>query len=200
MKRDDVFMSQPPTGQPPTGRSPMGQPPIISRVWVMRDYDKCTGCRLCELACSLHHENKFWPESSRVRVFMLVPGVEMPHLCTQCSDYPCVNACPKKALSVDETTGAVKVNNEECIACGICTNACPGKIPHLHPDRKRVVICDLCDGKPECAKTCTALGFNALKTYPRMPSPLYDVYAETPEKITENLARKFYGDKAEELI
>jgi len=35
---------------------------------------------------------------------MLVPGVESPHLCAQCSDYPCVKACPVEALSIDDDT------------------------------------------------------------------------------------------------
>lgn len=28
----------------------------------------CTGCRMCELACSFHHKGVFSPESSSVRV------------------------------------------------------------------------------------------------------------------------------------
>lgn len=178
----------------------MSQQPTITKIWIARDYDKCSGCRLCEIACSLHHEGKIWPEASRVRVFMQVPGVEIPHLCTQCNDYPCVNKCPFKALSTNPTTGAVEVDEEKCTACGICIEACPGKIPHLHPDRKRIVICDLCGGSPECAKMCTSMGFNALMTFFRVPAITYDLYAKTPEELTTNLAYKLYGDKAKELI
>ena len=84
------------------------------RIWIVRDYLKCSGCRKCEIACSLFHENKIWPEASRIRVFMLVPGVEVPHLCAQCDDYPCVESCPVNALSVSEETGAVLVDKEKC--------------------------------------------------------------------------------------
>ena len=178
----------------------MSQPPTVTKIWIARDYPRCSGCRLCEIACSQHHEGKIWPEASRVRVFMQTPGVEVPHLCTQCNNYPCVNACPTKALSVDDVTGAVKVDNAKCTACGICINACPGKIPHLHPDRKRIVICDLCGGDPKCAKICTNMGFNTLTIYPRVPAGTYNLYAKTPEELTKNLAYKFYGDKAKELI
>ncbi|MDQ1279494.1 MAG: protein NrfC [Thermoproteota archaeon] len=178
----------------------MSQPAPVTKIWIMRDYPKCSGCRLCEVACSLKHEGKIWPEASMVRVFMQTPGVEVPHLCTQCSDYPCVNSCPTKALSVNQTTGAVAVDNEKCKACGICIKACPGKIPHLHPDRKRIVICDLCGGDPQCAKVCTAMGFNTLMIYPRVPDITYNLYAKTPADLTKNLAYKFYGEKAKELI
>ena len=178
----------------------MSQPTSVTRVWVARDFAKCSGCRLCEIACSLYHEGKIWPEASRVRVFMQVPGVEVPHLCTQCNNYPCVNSCPFKALSVNETTGAVKVDNEKCTACGVCIIACPGKIPHLHPDRKRIVICDLCDGSPACAKICTRMKFDTLMTVPRVPMGTYDLYAKMPEETAKNLANKFYGKIAKELI
>ena len=51
---------------------------------------------------------------------MLVPGAEFPHLCTQCEDYPCVEACPFKALEVNKETSAVMVNTEKCTGCGKC--------------------------------------------------------------------------------
>jgi len=28
----------------------------MTSIWIVRDYENCTGCRRCELACSLHHE------------------------------------------------------------------------------------------------------------------------------------------------
>ena len=160
---------------------------------------KCSGCRLCEIACSMKHEGRLWPEASRVRVFMLVPGAEAPHLCTQCSDYPCVSSCPQNALSVDDETGAVIVDGEKCISCGACIKACPGEIPHLHPEGDRVVICDLCGGDPECAKVCTAAGYRALTIGTRTSSKNYDLYAIKPEEITKNLVINLYGEKGEEL-
>ena len=48
--------------------------------WIARDYLKCSGCRKCEIACSLFHEKRIWPEASRIRVFMLVPGAEVTTL------------------------------------------------------------------------------------------------------------------------
>ena len=98
-----------------------------SSVWVSREFSKCSGCRKCEIVCSLSHENKIWPEASRVRVFMLVPGAEFPHLCTQCEDYPCVQGCPTKALGVNKETSAVIVNVEKCVGCGKCIDACQEK-------------------------------------------------------------------------
>jgi Fe-S-cluster-containing dehydrogenase component len=171
------------------------------KIWITRDYLKCSGCRKCEIACSLYHENKIWPEASRVRVFMSVPGAEVPHLCVQCDDYPCVESCPFKALSVSEKTGAVLVDEAKCTGCGICIDACPGKIPHLHPSRKRILICDLCDGKPECVKICKEGKWNALGTVKRRGSAAsMKAYARTPEEITHELVVNLYGEKGEELL
>lgn len=171
------------------------------KIWITRDYMKCSGCRKCEIACSLYHENKIWPEASRVRVFMFVPGAEMPHLCVQCDDYPCVESCPLKALSVNGKTGAVIVNEAKCTGCGICINTCPGKIPHLHPGRKRILICDLCDGKPECVKVCQEGKWNALGKVKRRGSAMsMKAYARTPEEISRELVINLYGEKGEELL
>ena len=163
-----------------------------ARIWVDRDYANCSGCRLCEIACSLRHEDRVWPEASRVRVFMLVPGVEIPHLCVQCYDYPCVNSCRFDALRVSEDTGAVQVDAEKCTACGVCTSACPGHVPHLHPWREQVVICDLCDGDPECVKVCQKAGFNALSSIvPRSVGDTERISARTPGRTTSRCSRRF---------
>ena len=166
-----------------------------SPIWIYRNYINCSGCRRCEIACSLNHEGKIWPEASRIRVFMLVPGIEIPHLCVQCHDYPCVNACPVGALSTNRETGAVLVDREKCIACGRCIDACPGKIPYIHPRDNYAVICDLCDGDPKCVKVCSEGGWNALQLIRGFVGYSAKLYAKTPEEITKDLVRIIYGEE-----
>jgi len=178
----------------------LSQPAVVTKIWVARDFAKCSGCRLCEIACSLEHEGRIWPEASMVRVFMYFPGLEVPHLCTQCHDYPCVQSCPFKALGVDEKTGAVEVYRDKCTACGICINACPGQVPHLHPNRKHILICDLCGGDPACAKICTKVGYNCLTTVNRGQDITYDTYAIRPRDVAKNLAINFFGEMGKEVI
>ncbi|MHA1286749.1 MAG: 4Fe-4S dicluster domain-containing protein [Candidatus Thorarchaeota archaeon] len=168
----------------------------VTKPWIIRDYINCSGCRLCEIACSLKHEGRIWPEASRIRVFMLVPGVEIPHTCAQCSNYPCVEACPVQALSVNEETGAVDVDVEKCIACGACIRECPGEVPHMHPEKDHILICDLCGGDPECVKACS---YNCISLGTRSTSINYDLYAIKPEELTKNLAINLYGERGEEL-
>jgi len=176
---------------------------MSNTVWIMRDYMKCTGCRRCEIACSLYHEKKIWPEASRIRIFMLVPGLEVPHLCTQCHDYPCVEACPTepKALSVNQKTGAVMVDRDLCISCGKCIRACPGHVPFLHPGDNKATICDLCGGDPQCVKVCQEAGYDCLRAIPypvgQGEAVHHRVYAKTPKKITEGLTALVFGEKME---
>ena len=168
-------------------------------IWIARELSRCSGCRKCEIACSLFHEKRIWPEASRIRVFMLVPGADFPHFCAQCDGYPCVKSCPVKALLISKKTGAVLVKKRVCIACGKCIDACPGRIPHIHPTENYVLICDLCGGNPQCVKVCREGEWNVLKKISRGNRP-YKLYARKPEEITRDLALKMYGEKAEEFL
>ncbi|TET65193.1 4Fe-4S dicluster domain-containing protein [Candidatus Bathyarchaeota archaeon] len=168
-------------------------------IWIARDLAKCSGCRKCEIACSLFHENRIWPEASRIRIFMLVPGLEFPHFCAQCENYPCVESCPTQALSISPKVGAVLVNVEKCTGCGQCIDACPGRIPHMHPTESSILICDLCGGDPQCVKVCQEGGWNVLKIVLRK-NYAYTLYARTPDEMTRDLAVKIYGEFGEKFL
>jgi Fe-S-cluster-containing hydrogenase component 2 len=46
---------------------------------LMIDVKKCTGCRICELVCSLSHDGECNPLKSRIRVFNIEEeGIDMP--------------------------------------------------------------------------------------------------------------------------
>jgi Fe-S-cluster-containing hydrogenase component 2 len=100
---------------------------------------------------------------------------------------------------VSKKTSAVLVNNGKCTGCGKCIEACPGRIPHIHPTSKKIVICDLCNGKPQCVKVCQEGGWNVLKTVTRREQP-YRLYARKPQEQAKDLATKLYGEKAREFI
>jgi len=141
-----------------------------------------------------------WPEASRVRVFMPFPGVEVPHLCAQCNDYPCIASCPVQALGKDAATGAVIVDRAKCISCGKCIKACPGNVPIHHPGDNKATICDLCNGDPECVKVCTEAGYNALTLVSEGPSVHRKLFAKPPMETAKDLAVLFFGEKGEEVI
>ena len=124
------------------------------------DEEVCTGCRLCESICSFVHEENFNGDKARIKIIKDEPeGKDIPHVCRQCGDAPCVNSCPTGALSRNENTNAVLLDKELCIECGKCAQACPfDAVNFLGSDRKDQkdypYICDLCGGNPECVSRC----------------------------------------------
>jgi carbon-monoxide dehydrogenase iron sulfur subunit len=148
----------------------------------------------------MHHEGWMWPEASRIRVFMPFPGLEVPHFCAQCEDYPCVSSCPVNALSINENTNAVIVDSEKCISCGFCIKACPGKVPFLHPDNNKAVICDLCDGEPECVKVCQEAGYNALILVKENTGEQRKLFAMEPIIVAKDLAVNLFAEKGLEVV
>ncbi|MCX8185293.1 MAG: 4Fe-4S dicluster domain-containing protein [Sulfolobales archaeon] len=162
------------------------------RIWILTNHSLCTGCRLCEIACSLKHEGQVWPSASRITIYEYYPGAPIPHYCIQCPDYPCVSACPTKALSVDQLTGAVLVDPSLCTLCLKCVEACPGKVPKTTRGKSHVLICDLCFGDPACVRECSRVGYNALKTVKKPSNTGIKHYAKPPELVAEEFGRKIY--------
>jgi carbon-monoxide dehydrogenase iron sulfur subunit len=119
------------------------------------DYEKCTGCRLCELVCAVKHDGISNPARSRIKVMKWeAEGLYIPMSCQQCQDAPCMNVCPVKAISRDEELGTVTVNYDVCIGCRSCTLVCPFGAMNFNTIDKRVFKCDLCDGDPQCVRFC----------------------------------------------
>lgn len=131
------------------------------------DYSHCTGCKSCEMLCSLFHDGVNSPERARIHLG-IGPIKTMMHdiyVCQQCEDHPCYNACPNQdaAMCIDEN-GIVYVNKEECLGCGCCVDACPFDPPRVHLAHKDgadyAVKCDLCrgiEGGPICVNNCPAM-------------------------------------------
>jgi anaerobic carbon-monoxide dehydrogenase iron sulfur subunit len=168
-----------------------------AHVWILKTPERCSGCRLCEVVCTLSHEGTIWPEAARIRVFERFPGACTPITCVQCDTYPCVAACPVSALSVNEDTGAVMVDDEACIRCGKCVSACPGTVPRLPEGRESVLICDLCGGDPACVKICQQAGHGALESRTGRYRPVYRTFAEGPVEQNDALAANMYGKAIE---
>ncbi|MFC1867485.1 4Fe-4S dicluster domain-containing protein [Thermodesulfobacteriota bacterium] len=119
------------------------------------DYQKCTGCRTCEMVCSVKHDGVTNPMRSRIKVMKWeAEGLYVPMSCQQCQDAPCMNVCPVKAIYREEDMGRVAVDYDVCIGCRSCVAVCPFGAMGFNVIDKQVIKCDLCDGDPQCVRFC----------------------------------------------
>ncbi|RLG87979.1 MAG: 4Fe-4S dicluster domain-containing protein [Thermoprotei archaeon] len=127
---------------------------MSSRVLIL-DPLKCTGCRICELACSYISRKSFNPAISRIRVITwFEKGISIPIYCQQCDPAPCLEVCPTGALYRDSETGVILWNKDKCIGCKACIAICPFGAIFYDPKEKLITKCDMCNGKPLCVELC----------------------------------------------
>jgi Fe-S-cluster-containing dehydrogenase component len=140
-------------------------PALKQRMLMLTDYQTCSGCQSCLLACSLAKAKAFSPTKSRITLRKIEERcLGIPIVCEHCEEPPCIPACPTSAINKDPKTGIVRVNSDLCTGCKQCSLACP-----LGPETVRfidgkAVLCDLCDGDPACVKTCTQKALMFLPT------------------------------------
>jgi formate dehydrogenase iron-sulfur subunit len=139
------------------------------------DTSKCMGCRACQVAC------KQWNELPAVETeqrgtyenppelsgntWIKVEFIERPgewlfraHTCMHCTDASCEQVCPTGAIS--HQGEIVIIDQEWCIGCGYCVQACPFHIPGRDEEGGTARKCWFCMDRitnglePACAKTC----------------------------------------------
>jgi len=121
------------------------------------DTNLCTGCRVCELVCSLIKEGECNPRKSRIRVLKIdKEGFDLPLFCQHCGEPLCKEVCPVNALSRDTRTGAMILNEDKCIGCRSCSMACPFGVISFDYIKGVSRKCDLCEGEPKCVLFCEA--------------------------------------------
>lgn len=151
---------------------------VIPQGLLISEPSKCTGCQRCEMVCTVKNDGKIHPLISRIKISRNFNyGKEMtadyrkengyfgnfvmsPEACRQCEDAKCAAACPVKAISQSEGTGAWTVDESKCVGCGTCTTACPWNMPTVDPETSKSTKCILCGA---CADNCIT---GALKILP----------------------------------
>jgi len=159
---------------------------------LMIDYEKCTGCRLCELVCSIKHEGVSNPARSRIKVVKWEwEGRYIPMSCQQCLSAPCQAVCPVKAISRDESLNSVVVDYDVCIGCRMCVAACPFGAMKFDNLANQVNKCDLCDGEPQCVRFCETKAIeyvDASKISDKKQLEAAEKYSKIMQKISEALS------------
>ena len=118
--------------------------------------EACTGCKVCEMICSLIAEKKgINPKRSRIRISENPDeGIYIPVVCNLCENTPCIDACPESALSKDKKLSTIRLDKDICSGCGLCVEACDYNAIFLDPVDNIACVCDLCGGEPKCVKYC----------------------------------------------
>jgi Fe-S-cluster-containing dehydrogenase component len=117
----------------------------------------CRDCQACVLGCSLYHDAVCSPARARIVVTKDMARYEFDlRVCHHCTDPDCLAACPVGAMSLDDR-GVVVVDDEVCVQCNACADACPFDAIFFHEATGRYLKCDLCAGRregPLCVQLC----------------------------------------------
>jgi formate hydrogenlyase subunit 2 len=176
--------------------SPQPTPRVVKQAEgvIFPDPTLCIGCLTCEVICSQEHRRVGLSDVPRIRIFkddavkvdnaiqsqpeFRDRGSFHQEPCLQCPTAECLYVCPVDALRVEPKTGARFIDEDRCVTCGRCNEACIFPTSELSlavnnltsdptpPQRSRITYdpnkdvfakCDLCfwrDGGPACVERC----------------------------------------------
>lgn len=151
------------------------------------DGSLCVACRSCQVACKqwnylpgektsffaaaggYQNPSDLSPTTWTIIKFHEVEQKEAVHWffrrhhCFHCTQAACIEACPiepVKAMTRHPEFGTVYVDQNLCIGCGACVDACPYGVPHVNYETEKSRKCTGCYDRvangqlPACAKTC----------------------------------------------
>ena len=182
-------------------------------IGVLTDTTRCIGCRSCEVACSVAHDN-FVPDIENdnaleqirdtsdkqwtvVNRFKTEKGeIFVKKQCMHCWQPACVAACLVNAM-IKTRAGPVTWNGDKCMGCRFCMISCPFDIPKFEYREwnPRIQKCNMCydrllEGKkPACVESCPT---DALMFGPKrqlMEIARHRIYSH-PDKYV----RQIYGE------
>jgi Fe-S-cluster-containing dehydrogenase component/formate-dependent nitrite reductase membrane component NrfD len=155
--------------RPPGG--PCGPPAVLVeerwrrvRYGFAIDQNTCIGCHACTVACKTEHEVPVGQFRTWVKY---VDQGTFPNntrdfgvmRCNHCTDAPCVNICPTKALYTRKD-GIVDFDGDRCIGCKSCMQGCPYDAIYIDDNTHTAAKCNFCahrideDLEPACVVVC----------------------------------------------
>ncbi len=128
------------------------------------DHRKCIGCHACSVACKEEHQvalgvYRTWVKYVEKGSFPNTQRNFTVLRCNHCEDAPCVTICPVTALYKTDS-GIVDFDNEACIGCKACMQACPYDALYIDPKSNTAAKCNFCAHRvevglqPSCEIVC----------------------------------------------
>ncbi|MBR17466.1 MAG: 4Fe-4S ferredoxin [Euryarchaeota archaeon] len=128
------------------------------------DNRTCIGCHACTVACKSEHDVPLGVNRTHVKyiekgIFPNSTREFSVHRCNHCEDAPCTTICPTTAL-FNRSDGIVDFDDERCIGCKSCMQACPYDALYIDPDKGTAAKCNYCAHRvensfePACVIVC----------------------------------------------
>ncbi len=152
------------------------------------DIEKCIGCGMCAKACKKENDVPEEPfyfrswveqytimEDGTIKVTSPNGGIDgfeaqenedqifktfyVPKMCNACYKSPCTQVCPVGATFETED-GITLIDQDYCIGCAYCVQACPYGCRYIHPEKKVADKCTFCYHRlkkglaPACMEVC----------------------------------------------
>jgi Fe-S-cluster-containing dehydrogenase component/formate-dependent nitrite reductase membrane component NrfD len=126
--------------------------------------DSCIGCHACTVACKSEHDvplgvNRTWLKYIETGEFPNTGRSFSVMRCNHCDDAPCMTICPTSALFRADN-GVVDFDDDRCIGCKSCMNACPYDAIYINPETNTAHKCNFCNHRvevglePACVVVC----------------------------------------------
>lgn len=136
----------------------------VTKLGFLLDSDNCIGCHACTVACKSEHDvplgvNRTWVKYIETGTFPDVARKFNVMRCNQCEDAPCMTICPTSALFRADN-GVVDFQDDDCIGCKSCMNACPYDALYINPETNTAHKCNMCNHRleqnlePSCQVVC----------------------------------------------
>jgi Fe-S-cluster-containing dehydrogenase component len=122
-------------------------------VRILIDASKCSGCCMCEIACSLEHTGVVNPRRSRIRVFregdFMFPIIAGPNTEAGCN-----------------SQHIILLDGEKLDGCVLCRASCPMKPIFREPETDIPIKCDFCGEPPDpkCVEVCLTGALSLIET------------------------------------
>ncbi|UJF17355.1 4Fe-4S dicluster domain-containing protein [Vibrio sp. SS-MA-C1-2] len=132
------------------------------------DLRRCVGCQACTVACTIENQPPLGQFRTTVNQYEVSDNDNldapaaffmMPRLCNHCETPACLPVCPTGA-TYQRDDGIVVVNNEWCVGCGYCVQACPYEARFINHETNTADKCTFCAHRldagllPACVETC----------------------------------------------